>query len=212
VVGVSRLVVVAPHPDDEVLTAGGLMRECPVDDVVIVAVTDGEASHARSARITADELRVRRAAERAEALRRLGVSADVIRIGAPDQGCAGEVREVAASIATILRRGDVVVGPCRGDRHPDHVAVADALRDAAGGVVRTVWEAPTWALVHGTWPGASFALELPPASWTAKRRAVAAYGSQLTALGPDPVDGPVVHPHELATMLRRREEFLAVEV
>jgi LmbE family N-acetylglucosaminyl deacetylase len=212
VVGVSRLVVVAPHPDDEVLMAGGLMRQCPLDQVVIVAVTDGEASHARSTRVTPEELRVRRAAERTEALRRLDVDAELVRLGAPDQGCRAETTELAASLAGILHRGDVVVGPSRGDRHPDHVAVGDALLGAARGVVGSIWEAPTWALVHGTWSRASFVLALDAAAWAAKRDAVAAYVSQLAPLGPDPADGPVVHPGELATMLRRREEFLAVEV
>jgi len=208
----SRLVVVAPHPDDEVLTAGGLMRHCPRCDVVIVAVTDGEASHARSTCITPDELRVRRAAERTEALRRLGITAEIVRLGAPDQGCRGQGAELAASLAGILRRGDTVVGPSRDDRHPDHVAVAEALIGAAAGAVSTVWEAPRWALVHGTRPPASFTLGLDAAAWTAKREAMAAYASQLVPLGPDPADGPVVHPDELATMLRPCEEFLAVEV
>ena len=49
-----RVVVVAPHPDDEVLAAGGLMRwmACRGREVLVVGVTDGEASHARSARVT----------------------------------------------------------------------------------------------------------------------------------------------------------------
>ena len=45
-----RLVVVTPHPDDEVLGAGGLLqrmqRACV--ETVVVAVTDGEASHPRA--------------------------------------------------------------------------------------------------------------------------------------------------------------------
>ena len=163
-------------------------------------------------RVTADDLRARRAAERTEALRRLGVPAEVVRLGAPDQGCCSETAELAASLAGILRRGDFVVGPSRDDRHPDHVAVAAALLGAAPGVVRTVWEAPTWALVHGTWKRASFSLQLDAAARAAKRHAVAAYRSQLAPLGPDPADGPVVHPGELATMLRPCEEFLAIEV
>ena len=45
-----RLVVVAPHPDDEVLGAGGLLQYMGRVGVemVVVAVTDGEASHPRA--------------------------------------------------------------------------------------------------------------------------------------------------------------------
>jgi LmbE family N-acetylglucosaminyl deacetylase len=207
----TRLVVVAPHPDDEVLTAGGLMRRA-AREVVVIAVTDGEASHARSTLITPDELRARRAAERDDALQRLGVGAEVIRLRAPDQGCLTHGVEITAALAGLLRRGDTVIAPSRHDRHPDHVAVAEAVRGAARGVVGIVWEAPTWALVHGTRSPATCALALDADGWAAKQHAMAAYVSQLVPLGPEPADGPVVHPHELATMLRPCEEFLAVEV
>ena len=45
--GPRRLIVVAPHPDDEVLGAGGLLQQMQQAGVetVLVAVTDGEASH-----------------------------------------------------------------------------------------------------------------------------------------------------------------------
>ena len=43
-----RLVVVAPHPDDEILACGGLMamHAARGGSTLVVAVTDGEASHA----------------------------------------------------------------------------------------------------------------------------------------------------------------------
>ena len=109
----ARLVVVAPHPDDEILAAGGLMRWTAHHqrEVVVVAVTDGEASHASSDRVGAAELREWRARERTEALARLGVPEVTLhRLGAPDQGCADHVHEIAAAIDGILERDDVVVG------------------------------------------------------------------------------------------------------
>jgi len=211
---VNRLVVVSPHPDDEVLAAGGLMRRHARrgGNVVIVAVTDGEASHSRSLRITPDELRVIRAKERAEALERLDVHATVVRLASPDQGCATHVPEIAGALAPLLRRGDTLIGPSAADRHPDHVAVSTALRDAARGLAGVIWEVPTWALVHRTAPRPTVGVLLDDEEWAAKRDAVAAYSSQLVPLGPDPVDGPVVHPHELTAMLRRLEGLFAVSV
>lgn len=205
-----RLVVVAPHPDDEVLCAGGLMRWTAQRgrSVCIIAVTDGEASHARSSRIAPDGLRRRRAGERAEALARLGVpQAAVVRLGMPDQGCRDRHDDMVEALTRHLRPGDVVVGPSRGDRHPDHVAVAEAVARAAPGVVGRWWEAPTWALVHGTAGQAGRTLALAGPAWEAKCHAMAAYRSQLEPLGPDAADGPVVHPHELAMMLRPTETF-----
>jgi len=42
-----RVVVVSPHPDDEVLACGGLLalHARRGGEVMVVAVTDGEASH-----------------------------------------------------------------------------------------------------------------------------------------------------------------------
>jgi LmbE family N-acetylglucosaminyl deacetylase len=207
-----RLVVVSPHPDDEVLAAGGLMRWSAHEGrpVVIVAVTDGEASHARSTRVSAAELRERRAGERDAALARLGiVDVTVHRLGEPDQGCSSRVTAIAAALREIVAAGDVVVGPSRRDRHPDHVAVARAVRGATIRSGASSWEAPTWALVHRTADQASTTLELDDDAWAAKCHAITAYRSQLHALGPDPEDGPVVHPGELAVMLTRIEQFAA---
>jgi LmbE family N-acetylglucosaminyl deacetylase len=212
---VSRLVVVSPHPDDEVLAAGGAMRWHAHHrrEVVIVAVTDGEASHAASRRTTPAQLAARRARERTEALCRLGVQeVTLVRLRQPDQGCAARVDAIAAAVSALLRPRDVVVASSAADRHPDHVAVATAVRRGAGAVVDVVYEAPTWALVHGTAPPPSCTHELDDTAWAAKRHAVSAYRSQLVALGPDPVDGPVIKPEELAAMLRRREQYRAVPV
>lgn len=54
-----RLVLLAPHPDDEILMAGGLLaglhgRE---QDVLLISATDGEGSHPDSATWTESTLR-----------------------------------------------------------------------------------------------------------------------------------------------------------
>jgi LmbE family N-acetylglucosaminyl deacetylase len=208
-----RLVVVSPHPDDEVIQAGGLMRrhQRRQGEIVIVAVTDGEASHSRSSLVTPDELRERRRDERDEALHRLGVAPSaIVRLRVPDQRCGRDLDGLSAAIAAVLRAGDLVVTVSSADRHPDHTATATATRRGARGLVDAIFEAPTWALVHGSAPPATCTLTMDGPDWDAKRWAARAYRSQLEPLGPSPLDGPVVHPHELALMLRPCEEFRAV--
>jgi len=205
-----RLVVVAPHPDDEILAAGGLLRwwSSTGRQAVVVAVTDGEASHSRSSIIGADELRRRRGRERREALDALCPRRPVVtRLRHSDQGCAASISQLVGDLRRVLTDDDVVVGPALEDRHPDHVAVAMALRDVVAVDGGVLWEAPTWALVHGSAPPADAVLTFGPDTWERKKRAMAAYRSQLVALGPDRADGPVVHPHELRQMLRPCEQF-----
>ena len=80
-----RAVVLAPHPDDEVLGVGGLLA-LPAragSRVLIVAVTDGEASHPGSDALPPGLLARTRATETLAALAALGLPAGVRRLGLP---------------------------------------------------------------------------------------------------------------------------------
>ena len=97
-----RLVVVAPHPDDEVLGAGGLLQYMDRVGVetVVVAVTDGEASHP-GARTLGCDLAEARSIETRVALDRLGCgSVGVQRLRFPD----GAVAERGQHLTDVLGR------------------------------------------------------------------------------------------------------------
>ena len=71
----ARAVIVAPHPDDEVLGCGGLLQLLATAgrSMQLISVTDGSASHPGSQRWPVERLSVVRPQESAEALRRLGL-------------------------------------------------------------------------------------------------------------------------------------------
>ena len=73
--GHDRMVVVAPHPDDEILGCGGLLHHAVGQgiDVSVVAVTDGEACYPGEPWWTPERLRSARRAELAAALGELGI-------------------------------------------------------------------------------------------------------------------------------------------
>jgi LmbE family N-acetylglucosaminyl deacetylase len=200
-----RVVVLAPHPDDEVLGAGALLRWLHAEGIptTVVAVTDGEASHARSSRISPATLRRVRADEREAALAALGVAPALVRLRLPDGAVTRHGAALTEAIGGLVDARTTVVAPWRVDGHPDHDAVGHAAAIAADHRGAALWEVSIWAKVRRPLAAAIGARHLVPdaASDTAKRAAAACFGTQLHALGPVEEDGPVVHPHELAALL-----------
>jgi LmbE family N-acetylglucosaminyl deacetylase len=148
------LVVVAPHPDDEVLGCGELVRRkrAAGAPVRIVIVSDGSASHRRF--IGAETLRMLRAQEALEAAARLGVGPeDVIRLDLPDGRLGEHVGEAAAALERIFQeyRPREVAFPHRWERTPDHVATWEATRRAVRGLRGvTLLEYGIW--IWRVWP------------------------------------------------------------
>jgi LmbE family N-acetylglucosaminyl deacetylase len=195
------VLVAAPHPDDEVLGCAGIRVWLAGHGhrVEIVAVTDGDASHARSSRIARPVLVERRRHERARALAALGLGdVTVDRLRLPDASVDGHEVELRAALAARLDREATLIVPWRHDGHPDHEAVARAGLLAAVATGAACVEVPIWGRVRGR-PRPAHVLELHDVH-ARKCAAVEEYRSQLFALGPEAVDGPVVHPHERAAM------------
>ncbi len=129
----SRLVVVAPHPDDEVLACGGLlsMHAESGGAVLLVAVTDGEASHRGSTVWTRTELARQRCSERLQGLERLGLPApEIARLALPDGHLAEHMAPLRSGLLALLQADDVLVSTWPHDGHPDHEATGRAARMA----------------------------------------------------------------------------------
>lgn len=124
-----RILVVAPHPDDEALGCGGLIRRLSGlgRRFHVAFVTDGGASHRNSARWPREKLSAAREDEAAEALRRLGIGdapRTFMRIpdaGMPDRESAAYKGDLLAAI-DIARtfRPELALLPWRRDPHRDH--------------------------------------------------------------------------------------------
>ena len=207
---VKSAVIVAAHPDDEVLGAGGLisMLAAARARLRIVAVTDGEKSHRGHA--SAAALSRRRAAETTAALRALGAqSAEVTRLGLPDSGLAGREDELAQTLAPLIEDFDLCLAPWDGDLHPDHEAAGRATRLAGP---RSLSCFPIW-MWHWATPGdprvpwsRALRLPLPPRAIGRKRAAITSFASQLEDRGHDL--GPVLSHEVIAHFTRPMEVLL----
>lgn len=210
-----RLVVVSPHPDDETLAAAGALAEALERGIAIlvVSVTDGEASHAGSTVWTPKRLRAARMAELDEALLAIGGPLDaIVRLHLPDGEVSARSDALAEHLVGLLRPGDLVICPWRHDGHPDHEAVARSVLAARGILGFSLLEAPIW-MWHWQSPETKeipwHALKRMPLSRRASRRkahALAAFRSQL-AIDPSLGHPPIVSEAMLAHFQRPFESF-----
>jgi LmbE family N-acetylglucosaminyl deacetylase len=133
-----RLLVLAPHPDDEVIGCGGLVAQHRKANrkVRVVVATDGTAAEA--AGDDRDAYRIRREAESSAALERLGRGVELEFLRFRDRELADSHELLAARLRTQLEtfRPDLVLVPSPIEFHPDHAALSRVFcavieRDAA---------------------------------------------------------------------------------
>ena len=208
--GMRSAVIVAAHPDDEVLGAGGLISMLAASRarLRLVAVTDGERSHRRHG--SPAVLARRRSAETGAALRALGAQgAEVVRLGLPDSGLAAREDELTAALEPLAAGFDLCLAPWDRDLHPDHEAAGRAARNAAPGVFYSfpvwMWHWASPADPRVPWDRA-LRVPLAPRTVSRKRSAIACFASQTEDRGHGL--GPVLSPGMICHFTRTVEVLL----
>jgi LmbE family N-acetylglucosaminyl deacetylase len=203
-----RVVVIAAHPDDEILGVAGIMMRlrdigCPL---VVVWATDGEASHPQSTVFTSGELAALRREESRRALAVLDIEPSASHhLGLPDGGLAAHAPALRSALGQVIAAGDVVLAPWEGDGHPDH----EAAGAAALALAPDAWRYPIW-MWHWAqpgdpgvpWPRVRAVATADPA---AKSAAIAEFATQVRPIGPAPGDAAVLPPHILDRFARPSE-------
>ena len=224
-----RLIVVAAHPDDESLGAGGLIAVAGQLGlgITVILATNGEASHPRSPTLTPADLVAVRRVEMVNAVRALAPTAVVRLLDLPD-GDLSQHRnsldealsdEVAAGLPDAGTAGATwVVAPWRLDGHPDHTAAGEVAAVVAARTGARLLEYPIWAWHWSTpedpvWPTghgrtALWSLDLDAAARERKNTAMAAHTSQVQPLSDRPGDEAIVQPGFAAHFERARELFV----
>ncbi|WP_102960057.1 PIG-L deacetylase family protein [Mangrovicella endophytica] len=220
-----RILVVAPHPDDESLGCGGLIHELARRGARfhILFVTDGGASHLNSASWPRQRLAAARESEALEALRRLGVDDhDATFLHLPDAAMPrpDSTAGMAASAETTAVLGsflpDLVLLPWRRDPHCDHRDSWHLVTSAIAATDRpvTVWEYAIWLDEIGApedRPRAgemdAFDFVLPEAAVAAKRHAVAAHRTQTGEIITDDPTAFRLTPETIDRLCGSRERY-----
>lgn len=213
---VRRLLVVAAHPDDETLGAGGLLRRAAVAglDIEVLVASNGEASHPESPTTTPEQLARIRRREVTGAVTLLAPMARVSLLDLPDGRLADMVAELTDAVSKRLGPDQLVVCTWTEDGHPDHRAVGQAALAAVAGTGARLWQMPIWAWhwAHpgdGTLDGPGWGrVELGADTRAVKRRAMAHHVSQVEPLGDRPGDETLLSAAFLANFERSSELFL----
>lgn len=218
----NQLVVVAAHPDDESLGAGGLLAAATGQGlfVTVVIATLGEASHPASTTHVPQDLKTIRRAEVLLALESVAPTAAAQVLGLPDGLLGAHLPELTDAIVRVaaggrvshLSGGTLIVAPWRGDGHPDHRAAGEAAAAAAHTAGATLLEYPIWAwhwAVPDGLPAELVRLDLDDAQAGAKRRAIGSHRSQTEPLSDQPGDEPIVSAEFTAHFDRPFEIFIA---
>jgi LmbE family N-acetylglucosaminyl deacetylase len=212
--GTGRILVLAPHADDESLGCGGLIATCcrRSRPPLVVVLTDGTGSHPA---IPATELRRTRELEAMAALQELGLDepGSLVFLGLPDTKAphAGPQFEAAAAEIARLAAGCVAIcAPWRHDPHCDHLAADLLAREASARAnIRHIsypvwgWNLPPHDMIDQD-EGGGWRLDIG-AVMAEKERAIAAHRSQHGALARQDPDGFRL-PEDLLGIFRRPYE------
>jgi N-acetylglucosamine malate deacetylase 2 len=205
--GTSRLIVAA-HPDDEVIGIGGQLGR--LTSTSVVHVTDGaprEPGAVQAAGFaTPAALAEARRREAAAALALAGIGPEhIYALDTPDETAATALVDLAWRLVALLEADavDVVVTHPYEGGHPDHDATAFAVHAARGLLLRqrdptpTLIEMTSYHLAEGRLTPGVFlpAEDCPAVSFTlseaeraTKRRMVACHATQRQTLAMFPID------------------------
>jgi LmbE family N-acetylglucosaminyl deacetylase len=198
--------IVSPHPDNEVLAAGGLIHMWTQRGyrVTILSLTDGEAAYPhwrRLARVRREELK--------EAVHILSAEPVlIVRLGIPDGRVADAAGRLRGALVSLVVPGTTLIAPYENDGNPDHNAAGRITCEMSRNLGLPVVRYPIWTWHHGD-PSALAGLawrrfSLSEEAQAAKADAVRCFASQTSPYK----RAPIFPDHIIRYFERPYETFL----
>lgn len=202
------VVVLVPHPDDEVLGCGLLIARLVRAGirVVMIALTDGDASHPGSRRWPPAVLARVRRAELRRALHRLGAARASLRfMGWHDGKLAAEARQFQVAALCHAMGAGVILAASPDDHHLDHKACFALGAGVASRLRLPLVSYAVWSRLADQ-PGRSTG----DRHRAAKNWAIAAHRSQVSDYVADAPDGFRLSDAALRQFIGQAERYSRV--
>ncbi|MFF1252047.1 PIG-L family deacetylase [Pseudarthrobacter sp. NPDC058329] len=214
-----KFLVLAAHPDDETLGAGGLLARLHSigAEVNVLLCTAGEASHPASPTVSPQDLAATRLEEFAAGMESLGLKDCWRYLSLPDSGLQEHAAELTRQVRGAADRlggppGQLaIVAPYRSDGHADHDALGKVAAGVAASRGHALLEYPIWYWLWAT-PGhpgwrSWNRVHLEPGEQLAKEHAMQAHVSQTKPLSPHAGDEVLLSEPFLQHFSRPFETF-----
>ncbi|TQI71416.1 LmbE family N-acetylglucosaminyl deacetylase [Gramella sp. Hel_I_59] len=216
-----KVIIVAPHPDDESLGCGGLIAHLATQnaEVSVLFLTNGDASHPNSSKFPQNKLGKLRKSEAINACKILGVKEkNLIFLNASDGKLAEKFKNDDSVVNELKelfqqKEPDTIFAPWRRDHHIDHIAAYNLINKAAESLESTIVEYPIWLWKKGEsadWPAEdevlTFRLKIDSVK-EIKKAAIQAHISQTTNLIDDDPEGFILTEDLMQPFIGNYEYF-----
>jgi len=213
--GNTRLVVVSPHPDDEVLGCGGLIHDALAAgrQVRVITLTEGELAYPDDAYWQPERLARARRCELRKAIGLLGAAEEgLVHLALGDGQLVQRHACIVRALRGLCEPGDALFSTWSRDGHPDHEAAAAAAAEVVQVLKLVHYEYPIWGWHWaqpdaGPFGGQVLRYALGPACRERKAAALRCFATQTGEASPA-VATPVLPPAVLARFYRPFEVFL----
>lgn len=128
----ARIVIISPHPDDEILGCAGLIQLLHTMErkILVIGVTNGTASHPNSKKYSVDQLNVLRPLESRYALDLL-VGKNQVEyhsLGLDDGQLIHQTLAFEQALEKFIHEQDILITTYEKDGHPDHESLGRYVR------------------------------------------------------------------------------------
>lgn len=185
------VLIIAPHPDDEVIGCGGLIGRLVAEGRPphVVILTGGEGSHRGCCNTSEEEIKTARRTLTRHALSILGMPGENIHeLDFPDGAIGVHVEDERRRLKELIDviKPDAVFVPHWGEGWNDHVIVKSLITPLVS-EESSIWEYCVWMWYYNVWRGLDWRnaakLQLSPTEHQLKLAAIDAYIKPLASCG-----------------------------